>query len=324
MKKRISDMMDYIQDDSVQFQIRNIASSEIIQEATMNKLHTDMATHRRTRRGARVALIAAAIVMLLAVSGIAIYHFGLRDLEGTPAQIGGEEFPTLAMVGFQGSPAYEVAEEWERHVVQWYEAGKNLLPADSNFVWDAYAEQSAFSQEARDTLDAILTTYGLRLPACVGEPRSLEALYDLAGADGFMPAPGDSGAYPVGGKYYDDGSFTFNCAAALPGNLDLRYQFHTLTKGSFRRADHLLADIDAYEEWTYTTPDGVEVLLAIGTDKSFLAADLDNSFVFVNILSGTENQEAGKTSFGAQTVGQEDLEAFAEGFDFSALNTLSA
>ena len=323
MEIKISDMMNHIQDDSVEFCIPGPVSPQAILAATRNRLPGDATVRRQRRTGTRVVLIAAALAMLLSAGVLAVYRFGLKDLAGAPAQVGAETVQTLSLTGLRGTPEYAAAEEWEQMVRQWYDAGENLLPADDGFVWDTYAENGAISREARDALDTLLTAYGLRLSPCVGEPRSLEALYSLTGADGFMPTPGDSGGYPVGGKYYADGSLAFNCAAALPGGLDLRYQFYAFAKGSFHRVGHLLADVDAYEEWIYTTPDGVNVLLAIGAGDSILAADLDESFVIVHILSGTENQDADEQSFGAQTVSREDLEAFAGCFDFSVWNTLT-
>ena len=47
---------------------------------------------------------------------------------------------------------------------------------------------------------------------------------------------------------------------------------------------------------------------------------MDGSFVFVNILSGTENGDSQLTSYGAQKITKPDLEAFADSIDFAALN----
>ena len=80
MKKKISDMMDYIQDDSVN-QIKNIASSQKILEATRSKLHTDRKIHDtdniipRPVRRFSAALIAAVLILSLSVTAFAYVGF---------------------------------------------------------------------------------------------------------------------------------------------------------------------------------------------------------------------------------------------------------
>lgn len=317
MEKKISDMMDYIQDDSVQLRIRTIASSEKIKEVTMAKLHTNTKTYGRAHRVYRVPLIAAVIVMLLCVSAFAVWNFGLKDMRGGDSQ-------TLTMNGLSGTAEYEAAQEWERCLKEMAASGKNELSPDSaeGFEPDVYFWYNAISREAKDELDALLKEYGLRMHGSRTETHSMDELYNAAGAEGFMPEPGDNGEGPVGGAYYDDGTFTLNCAAVLPDGTNVRYQFYSLTKGTFTRLGYLMADADDYEEWTYTTGEGAQVLLATSANKSIMAADLDNCFVFVNILSGTENNSG--HALGAQPVNKESLESFAESFDFTMIDSLSA
>ncbi len=69
--------------------------------------------------------------------------------------------------------------------------------------------------------------------------------------------------------------------------------------------------------------EGKQVLLAISGDKSLLAANLDHCFVFINILTGTENQVEWSHSYGMETVDKSDLEAFAESIDFGIIDALA-
>lgn len=74
-------MMDYIQDDSVNIQIKNIASSQKILEATRSKLHTDRKIHDtdniipRPVRRFSAALIAAVLILSLSVTAFAYVGF---------------------------------------------------------------------------------------------------------------------------------------------------------------------------------------------------------------------------------------------------------
>jgi len=321
METKISDMMDSIQDDTVQFQIKNIASSEIIKEATMKKLQVNTNPHKRTRKVSTILIAATLATILLTGTAFAIHYFNLKDLKGPTVQIGSEQAKTLSLNGLKGSPEYEAAQEWENQVDAWHAEGKNR--AASDLVPDAYSQYNAFSQEAKDTLDDILNKYNLKMHKTSSDVRSLDELYSALGISGLMPAAGDNGDYPVGGTLYDDGTLTFNGAAALPDGTDVRYQFDCFTKGTFTRVGYLLADADDFEEWTYPKSTGYNILLAISANKSIMAVNLDNSFVFVNILSGTENNDSSKTSYGAQPIDKGDLEAFADGFDFAKLSTLA-
>ena len=310
-----------------QEQIRSMLASRIVQahkEASMKKLHGNTNTHRRTRKVSTILIAAALAVSLLTGAAFAIYHFGLKDLEGPTVQIGEEEVHTLALNGLKGTPEYEAAQKWESHVNEWYEKGENLLTVDSVVdESDMYFNYGAISQEAKDTLDALLDEYGLKMHNTHTYVYSFDELDAALGISGFMPAAGDNGELPVSGSVYDDGTFSFNCAAALPDGTDVRYQFYHFVNGTFTRIGNLLADANDFEEWTYTTSSGDDVLLAISANKSIMAVNLDSSFVFVNILSGTENSDANRTSYGAQPVEKSDLEAFADSFDFAALNGLS-
>lgn len=282
----------------------------------MAKSHEKAKTIKRSHKASRVLLIAAVVVMALSVSAFAIWNFGLKDMQGRDEQ-------TLAMNGIKGMAEYEAAREWESRLEKLSADGKNAMPLDTmeDFTPDVYFQCHALSQEAKDELDALLKEYGLRMHESWTEPDSMDALYDVAESRGFMPAVGDNGEFPVGGKYYNDGTFTFNCAATLPDGTNIRYQFYCLTKGTFTRLGYLMANASDFDEWAYTTEEGTDVLLAISANKSIMTANLDNCFVFANILSGTDNN--GGHALGAQPVDKSSIEAFAECFDFVAINALS-
>lgn len=313
MEIKISDMMDHIQDDSVQIRTKEFTSPERIKEVTMATLHTQTKTHKLSHKASRVLMIAAALVMILSISALAAFGwpFSLNAMQGE----GGNH---LSLNGIAGMPEYEAALEWESLLKK---LDANELFPDT--VIDNYSEYSAFSQEAKDSLDSLLKKYGLRMHKNRTQLCSIEELYAAAGAEGFMPVPGDSGVYPVSARYYDDGTFTFNCAALLPDGTNILYNCYCQVKGTFTRLGYLMADANNFEEWSYTTEDGTAVLLAIGNNNSILAANLDNCFVFVHIRSGTVNNR-GDGSLGAQTIDKSDLEAFSEGFDFTVINGLSA
>lgn len=325
MEKKISDMMDHILDDTVDIQILDIASSKKIKEETMSKLYTKTDSNKRVRKTASIILIAAVIALALSASAFAICQLCLEGLKG-PAEV----FPDdnmLSLVSIQGTTQYAAATEWEGYVQAWYDAGENMV--EPGMETDEYFYYHAITQEARDTLDALLKKYDLKMHSAPTNANTLAELYSTVGISGFMPAIGETGDYPVSGTIYDDGTFSFNCTADLSGAGSVSYQFYSFGKDYFTRGIYMFEDrLESPEEWQYTTADGVDVLLALGEYKSILAVDMDNCFIFVNIMSGKSNETTGTdgadASYGMPTLDKAALEVFAESFDFTAINGLSA
>jgi hypothetical protein len=325
MNKKISDIMDCVEYYPLTVHERETQSTERIVDFTMNKINAEKTVEYnyitgRARRGFASVAIAAVLVVALAGAAFAAYHFGLKDLSGPSKQIDGEDVYTLSLNGLIGSPEYEAAQEWEIHLDKWYKEGNNLLTADNvPDESDMYAYNGAFSQEAKDTLDALLTKHHLKLHTSHTQISSADELYAGLGVRDFMPTSGDSGEYPVSGSYYEDGTFAFNSAALLSNGVHVRYQSYRFVKGAFTRVGYLLADASDFEEWTYTAANGIDMLLAISVNKSVIVVSLDDSFVFVNILSGTENSDSNRTSYGADPIAKSDLEALADSFNFGVL-----
>ncbi len=94
----------------------------------------------------------------------------------------------------------------------------------------------------------------------------------------------------------------------------IAYQFGNYVKGTFSGVYLNVGDADSYREWQYTTSSGVIVSLALGETKALVIADLENSFVAVNVLTGSAGSD-----FGSSSVTEDDLEAFADLFDFSVI-----
>ena len=312
LQRKISDLMDFLEDESVTLRQVDIASPERIKEATMKKLHNTS----RPRRGLRyrAALAAAAAVLALSAGALAAWHFGLWDLAGPEVTANGETRQTLVLNGLAGSPEYAAAQEWEDQLSAWFQKGENLVEAGENPEVDAYFMAGAHSPEAREALDALLDRYDLDLHGGCGEYRSLDAMYAAAGGSDFLPDPGGEGSAPAFARLYDDGTLTFTGSAALPEGGAVDYDLYSLKKGTFTRTNYLLADAADFESWTMTAADGTELLLALSGEKAILAADGAECFVFVNFRGGTGSTPA---------LDRSALEALAAEFDLAALYALA-
>lgn len=123
------------------------------------------------------------------------------------------------------------------------------------------------------------------------------------------------------GYVHNDGSFHFEGQATFTGDgaawpYPILYQFDRSMKGSFSSAVLNIGDAADYEEWVYTTKNGVELTLAQSDWKELILVERENSFVVVNLF----DVSAGDAVGGELHKSREDLEAFAELFDFSVIS----
>ncbi|MBR3084687.1 MAG: hypothetical protein IKQ69_02245 [Oscillospiraceae bacterium] len=257
------------------------------------------------------ALIAAVLmVMLLTGAAFATDLFGLKSLIVTDpyAQISPTASPAasdlIALQGFPESPEFKANSEWMDAL-----AAARKAPDP---VWTAeypYSLYSVSSPALQARLDEITARYGLKLHSTVRDFDSEEELYALLGCeDSFF-----SNCAAISGYVYEDGSFHGDGTSVA--GICYEYQFGRYGKGSFSEVTLHVGNPNDYEEWLYTTKEGVTVQLSLGPDRCVLMADLPSSFVAVNLLGGTR----GDGLYMPDPVTRQGLETFAELFNFSAL-----
>lgn len=292
-----------------------------------SKLHTsireeDIIMHQKRNGRPRAAalLVAAALVLALAVGAAAIYRNQLQDLVLRPTETPAPETAgaapvetpqsqsydplpgdgdTISLQGFAESPEHKAMLEWaefkhgyDRDGEILHRVGNAPTPWDEKYNFNGY---QAYSQEMADKLDEIAAKYGLTLHtggmqnATVAEFE--EHFGDFLSTDRY------------GGYFYADGTFQCDCEQDGVG-----FQIRRCMKGVLDTVTLGITDAAQFEQWEYGTACGETVLLALGQQKALILADLDKSFVVVNLLAGT-----------AEDVTAARLEAFADSIDFSIL-----
>lgn len=256
--------------------------------------------------------LAAALILALGVGAYATGFFGLKNL-----QTGSGANASVIVAGWSDSPEEQAAKEWQEFKLH---ARNNLPELGITFSdTDLVSQVGAYSEEAKEKLNAILEKYGLRLPSQVLFVHGVEGLYDVCSQRGFLPEIADTNdGYPVSGQYFRGGSFTLADAAKL-GEKTVRFDMTRSVKGYFTGVIGYSLDVDSMEEWTYTTSSGVETILNLGPARAAAIIPLDNSFVYIHFRSGSESGY--DSSF--DLLNKSDLEAFVESIDFSALDSLS-
>lgn len=283
---------------------------------------------KRLRRVLRTAAAAAAVIAALTVTAAATGWFGLGSTMIGPQEIDMGFGQTAAadiisLQGFEESPEYMANKEWQEFLAS-YDSDGSILAKTGNSPTEFDAEYQAYScytQDMADKIEEICQKYSLKLLGPISSPQSDEELFSLAGTGEIYKRSTESLENTVYlGYVYDNGAFHFSGDAKLldPGlnwPYPISYEFSRTMKGWFDSSTLNIGDLDDYTQWSYTTKNGVALLLAQSDTKELIMADRGASFVVVNLF----DVYVGDVVYGELRKSPEALEAFAEAFDFSAI-----
>lgn len=309
-------------------------SNKDLYKEVFSQVHTsvrinveDYQTMKKQHFPARTFVALAAIVTLLAAmtaTAVALNIFGLRDLafpERTSIQVPHVDEETgdisyedrvvdmISLQGYGDTPENQACAEWEQFYYE-YTADRRF----SNDIYDEggkYSEYPVYDDTMAARMDEIVDKYGLKLH------RTME---DVPGRDAWLERFGPTflSEMNVGfyGYAYDDGTCAFDGDADLgPDYSAVSYQFRYSRKGYLDTVSLNVGNLADYQDWDYQTKDGVPVKLSLGPHRSFIWADLEEGFLFINVLNGT----GGDDIFAELPLDQAGLEALADQFDFSVL-----
>lgn len=275
----------------------------------------------------RTALIAAVIAITLLLVGCAvIYVFGLRDLiitqeEFTPPAAPGQETQpaqirnAISLQGYAGTPGYLANQEWNafRDAYQMPE-NEPEIPMEQRLDYLSYG---CFFQEEIDKVDEICEKYRLNTLGIAWIEEEIETTFDALGINGLLLQDAPANVQYHQGYYYGDGTFDIPFDLTLTGAdssweypLDMRMRY--VMKSSFDGVAAYIGPLEHYEEWTYTTAQGVDVLMALSEKNALMIADQTDAFLTVLI----RNIRSEDTENGERVLTQEGMEAIAEVIDF--------
>lgn len=269
-------------------------------------------TQKRTHIGRTIAILAAVVCLLLAcgVTAVATNLFGLRDLIIAPeAEVGPEgdrrTVQLISMQGYNDSPESRAAGEWQA----FYDSYAPTLELDDS-IWGEntpYFNYGVYDQVMADKLDEITEKYGLSLYDHMTDLSDEAALNEAMGGE-FL-----SGACTFFWGYcYDDGTMQFEGDCSVTDNT-VDFQFRRSQKGSFSDVVLNIGHAADYDQWQYTTQSGVPVMLALGSTKALIFADMPECFVCVNVLAGAD----GGLLYDDQRITGTDLELLADCMDWT-------
>ena len=323
MKINIRDLMENIEDSSVDLEETNVVSSERIKELTKMKINElGVAPKRKSKKTIITVLIAVAVVSALGITTFAAINGGLASRtfgkstwapeDETYVDSDGEEytFPEREFISLQGyadSPEFQATGEW-LEFEDGYDRDFSIVTAFDEEVkrtgvdpfTEKYGAYNIYSQEMADKVDEITAKYNLQLHKNLSDCDTdivREKFGNVFSEEVF-------GA----GYMYDDGTFQ------LDGTYkNIEFQIRRCMRGYFDTVYLNVGNIDNYEQWTYVTKDGYTVYLGIRSDgHAVISIDLEDSFVSMSIMPWDSDLN--------QVIHtREELEDLVDQIDFSLL-----
>ena len=323
MQINIRDLMENIEDSSVDMEDKNVVSSERIKELTKMKIkELGVAPKRKSKKTIITVLIAVAVVSALGITTFAAINGGLASRtfgkstwapeDETYVDSDGEEytFPEREFISLQGyadSPEFQATGEW-LEFEDGYDRDFSIVTAFDEEVKrtgvdpfeEKYGAYLIYSQEMADKVDEITAKYNLQLHKNLSDCDTdivREKFGNVFSEEVF-------GA----GYMYDDGTFQ------LDGTYkNIEFQIRRCMRGYFDTVYLNVGNIDNYEQWTYVTKDGYTVYLGIRSDgHAVISIDLEDSFVSMSIMPWDSDLN--------QVIHtREELEDLVDQIDFSLL-----
>ena len=275
--------------------------------------------------------LAAAIALLAALSALAVAanFFGLRDVllpekggvyvtdENGVVLPGEKEYKDfVSLSGWGDTPESRALAEWQMFRES-YDTDGAIISAIGNEPTDfedRYGLYLVYTQEMADKMEEIIAKYDLKLHEWM----------ETVLPETWPTAVGDfcgENVTPYSGYIYENGTFRFDGdaelgAGELKGYGTIEYQFSRSVKGTFDDVVLNIGDLSDFEEWGYRAADGTAVTLGLGVrNRSLILADLGDSFILVNVLTGKQ----GDDTFSSGAIGREELEELADSFRYAAL-----
>lgn len=327
MKKEIYNAYETIKPDAAAKE-RMLAN---ILNAAADTANTGKETNMKKQRKSYKLQIAAALAFALIIPAAGAYAtnlFGLQkihlgkttveDFNEPTSEVTEREVDIISLQGVADSPEAKACAEWTAFCEE-YDKDEAIISQIGNGptgLDEKYTEAyNCYTQEMADKIDEICEKYQLSTLRNLTIADTYEELCSQSGIGDVCGGSSKNVSHStLGGYFYEDGTLEFEGTAVInePSVYMVDYQFCRSVKGSFCTYILNVENINDYEQWEYTTACGKTVLLANSDSKALIIADLDDSFIVVNIL--------GDISTNKLELNNNALEALADSFDFSAVN----
>lgn len=301
--------------------------SAALREAVMGKIKEEGMTPKKTGRRLRLrrTLIIAAVIAAALALGALAYGSTFRDLyyrteDKSPYRAVPRDVITVLPEDSPEYMAYRELDEYRREV-------QSGLPT-GGLTEEEFAVVIEANEKIEQKYLELAEEYGLT-PV---KSERVDSAAELGASihDSYLLPQDDPRAVMIYSTLSNVGSISHNGGFTLPGGGVADYGLSTATKGAFESIGAAVY-LDELDEWTYTTGEGYDLLLAIGERKSLLYAELEHCYVLAVIRAGSAgpDSEIITSEFdwnkGTHTaVTRSDIEYLAEQIHFSGIDMLAA
>lgn len=178
---------------------------------------------------------------------------------------------------------------------------------------------SCYTQEMVDKVDEIAAKYNLKLlEGWIPFQRYQSDIFlEETGIRSLLRQDSDAQITGMAGMLYLPYNFSMDFELVTENAGKLMTSYGYARKDYFPRAFPGGMDIDAYEQWDHTTPDGTKVLLALsGKGQGEIIAEQENAMIMISIDG---NRATSHTNYpdASEVMTKAELESIADQFDYS-------
>lgn len=347
MQINIRDLMENIEDSSVDLEQKDVVSSEKIKELTKMKINEYGFTPKRSPKKKFITvLVAAAVISAVGISTYAAFKGGLEgvsfgdptDQSGTttterievpvgpegPATDGGYAYEPpmnhlISLQGYSDTNEFKASKEW-REFEDGYDQDWKICDAydkeckktKKDPFEEKYPGYGIYSQEMADKVEELLKKYNLKLRGKFvdGHSNPEDPTDTTIREKELIDRFGDIWDDKIhgAGYCYENGTFS------LDADCDkVSFQIRRVIKGTLDTVYLNVGDISQYKQWTYKTKCGVEVAIALQDRNGVVLANTPKGFVAINLCSNED--EDGKPI----TYTKAQIEEFLDHINFNNL-----
>lgn len=239
--------------------------------------------HRRPLR--KPLLVAALIALTLLLVGCTALIWNIRqtkiaeihrdlsghvDINGNIIKSKKYNYNIFTLHGLEGTPAYLAHQEWFAFL-KTYDQDRTLMNAADNKPMDipeAYEGYSPYTQEMIDKIDEITAKYDLKLLGAFAPFQSWEShiFREATGIQTLLTEDSTADFKMGSGYFYESGNFNLSFHMTMPQQ-DGNWPYEIIGEIYYSKADCFdeifwtIGDLVQWEQWTYTTQNGDELLV---------------------------------------------------------------
>lgn len=291
------------------------------------------------KRKRKTLVIAAVIALMILLMGSAVVVMSLRDVKIGEITTKGDildsqgnvliasEVPQdyISLHGFINSSTYLAHQEWHEFYEEYSQ--NHVITQEENYYippekYDAY---NAYNQELQDKIEEIAAKYDLKLLGAIGLFQRYEnrIFHEATGVDSVLVSENAATITSESGYFYEGGNFKVEFCMEMPdeeGNWPYQMwnTFYYSRKDCFDDTGLNIGSIEFWDQWMYTTSEGIDVLIANSEFGTVVLCDKEDSIIYVRIESRYPTYNSATNSYETSSqMSKEQLEKVVDQIDFS-------